>query len=55
VVEVWRAFRQGTIVAEQVGKLLRHIGRVSLIVINSEGLINFALVGKQQAVVSIIF
>ena len=49
VVEVRRVFRQGIILAEQVGELLRHIGGVALVVINSQGAIALALVGSRHS------
>ena len=47
MVEVRHVLWQGIVVAEQIGELLRHVGRVALIVIGSQGRIALALVGKQ--------
>jgi len=47
VVEIREVLRQGLAVAQHVGELLGHLGRVTLIVVNSQSLIAVAAVREQ--------
>lgn len=47
MVEIWQLLWQGLCVADHVGELLGHLGRVRFVVVNAQSLITLALVSKQ--------